>query len=327
MTGVHGDQELATKLVEILGARHPVAAAATVSPSGSTVASVGAPLEADFEIGSISKGVTGLLYVDAVERGEVGPSTTLGELLPLGEAPAAGVTLASISTHSSGLPGLPASAAPLRRTLALWLKGANPYGESLEQLLIQALGVRLGRPRTRYSNFGFALLGHALAHAAGTSYPDLVHQRIAKSLELDTCYVPTSPDQLRPGALVGRTRSGRVRRPWTGEAFGPAGGIRASIRDLARLATALLDGSAPGVAALDPVAEFAGRSVRIGAAWITLVHKGRLVTWHNGGTGGFRTWLGLDRAAGTAVVLLSATSASVDRHGFSLLARTAARGE
>lgn len=321
MTGVHGDETLATKLVELMGARHPVVAAATLSPHGITVASVGASFEADFEIGSISKGITGLLYVDALGRGEISLSTTLGELLPLGEVPAASVTLASISTHSSGLPGLPASAAPLRRTLALWLNGANPYGDSLEQLVTQAQGVQLKRPRTRYSNFGFELLGHALARAAGMSYQDLVRQRITKPLELDVFYVPATPDQLRPGALVGRSRSGRARQPWTGEAVGPAGGIRASILDMARLTAALLDGSAPGVAALDPVAEFSGRSVRIGAAWITLDHNGHLVTWHNGGTGGFRTWLGLDRAGGTAVILMSATSASVDRHGFTLLAQ------
>ncbi|MEU4603824.1 serine hydrolase [Kribbella sp. NPDC023972] len=106
-----------------------------------------------------------------------------------------------------------------------------------------------------------------------------------------------------------------------GEAVGPAGGIRASIRDMARLTAALLDGSAPGTAALDPVANFSGRAARIGAAWITLEHDHRLVTWHNGGTGGFRTWLGLDRSARTAVVLMSATSTSVDHHGFNLLAQ------
>nr|BFE50686.1 hypothetical protein GCM10017745_41130 [Saccharothrix mutabilis subsp. capreolus] len=89
---------------------------------------------------------------------------------------------------------------------------------------------------------------------------------------------------------------------------------------MARLTAALLDGSAPGAAALDPVADFTGRVVRIGAAWITLERHGRAITWHNGGTGGFRTWLGLDRAAGTGVVLLSATAVPVDRHGFALLA-------
>lgn len=40
------------------------------------------------------------------------------------------------------------------------------------------------------------------------------------------------------------------------------------------LAQALLDGSAPGLAALDPGADFAGPAARIGAAWMTLDVKG-----------------------------------------------------
>lgn len=323
MTDAHGDETLATRLRTTMGDRHPVVAAATVSSRGTRVASLGASLAADVEIGSISKGVTGLLYADALDRGEIDPSTTLGDLLPLGDVPAARVTLAAVSTHHSGLPSLPASATPLRRTVALWRHGTNPYGETLDQLLAQARGVTLKGERARYSNLGFELLGHAIAGAAGTTYADLVRRRIAEPLELDVFYVPATPAELRPGALPGRSRSGRARQPWTGEGLGPAGGIRASIGDLARLTAALLDGSAPGIAALDPVTRFAGRSVRVGAAWITLDHDGRPVTWHNGGTGGFRSWLGLDRAAGAGVVLVSATSVSVDRHGFAMLARVA----
>ncbi|MEU3164105.1 serine hydrolase domain-containing protein [Streptosporangium sp. NPDC006930] len=319
-TTSYGDETLAARLRDLVGDRHPVIAVATVSPRGVTVASLDASLNADFEIGSISKGVTGLLYADALARGEIGPASTLGEFLPLDGTQVAGVTLASVSTHRSGLPRLPRTAAPWRRTFALWRYGTNPYGENLEQLLTQAQGVRVGKPRPRYSNFGYELLGHAIARAAGTSYRDLVHKRVAEPLGLNVFYVPATPDELLPGAVIGRNRSGRTQQPWTGEAIGPAGGIRASIEDMARLTSALLDGTAPGIAALDPVADFSGSAVRIGAAWITLEVDKRHVTWHNGGTGGFRTWTGVDRAAGTGVVVMSATSVSVDRHGFALLA-------
>jgi CubicO group peptidase (beta-lactamase class C family) len=316
---IHGDEGLSARLGELVGPRHPITAAAVVSPRGTTVAGRGTDLDADFEIGSIAKGITGLLYADAVTRDEIGPDTTLGELLPLGDAAAASVTLRSLSTHRSGLPQLPTSARPWRRTLALWRHGTNPYGENLDQLLGQARGVPVGKPRPRYSNLGFELLGHALAHAAATTYAELVEQRIVTPLELDCFYAPATADQLRPGALHGMSRRGRPRQPWTGEALGPAGGIRASITSMARLTAALLDGSGPGITALDPVAPF-GAHARIGAAWITIQVKGRPITWHNGGTGGFRSWLGLDRGTGTGVAVLSATAAPVDRHGFTLLA-------
>lgn len=316
---VFGDERLAARAGGLLGPHHPVMAVAAVATTALTVASRGADLDADLEIASISKGITGLLYVDALERGEVRPDSTLGELLPLGATPVAAVTLASLSTHRSGLPSLPRSARPLRRTIELWRHGTNPYGESLELRLTQARDLRVGAPRPRYSNLGFELLGHAVAAAAGLRFAELVRSRLAVPLGLDGLQLPTTADELRPRALVGRSRRGRSREPWTGEALGPAGGIRASIQDMARLAAALLDGSAPGIGALEPVAPFGG-GTRIGAGWVVTKIDGRAITWHNGGSGGFRSWLGLDRTAGTGVVVLSATSSSVDRHGFALLA-------
>jgi CubicO group peptidase (beta-lactamase class C family) len=314
------DQALADALRKRPGPRQPVAAAATVSRTGARATTLGCPLDADFEIGSISKGITGLLYADAVARGEVRPETTLGQLLPLEGTPAASVTLGSLSTHTSGLPSLPPAAQAFRRTVALWRRGTNPYGQTLDEVVEQTRTVRLGTLRPRYSNLGFQLLGHAIARAAGRSYTELLHERLTEPLGLTSMYAPATSAELPPTAVAGRSARGRAREAWTGEAVAPAGGIRSSIGDMARLAQALLDGSAPGCSALDPVRGFRGPAVRIGAGWITLEVKGKTaITWHNGGTGGFRTWMGLDRAAGTAVVLLSATAVSVDRHGFAML--------
>jgi CubicO group peptidase (beta-lactamase class C family) len=91
------------------------------------------------------------------------------------------------------------------------------------------------------------------------------------------------------------------------------------------LLRSILDGTAPGIAALEPVADLSPR-VRIGAAWITLAHRGRSIAWHNGATGGFGSWIGVDRAAGVGVVVLSARAGGVDRPGFRLLEELAAGG-
>lgn len=317
---ITGDPALGADLRRRLGDRHPVAAVAVVTQAGTTTAALGAGLAADFEIGSISKAVTGLLYADALTRGEVARTSTLGEFLDLGGSPAAGVDLDAVSQHRSGLPRLPASAHPFRKTLDLWRHGTNPYGEDVPELLAQARSVKLGKPRPAYSNLGFELLGHALAAAAGSTYADLVRTRVVEPLGLRDTYVPASPAELRPGALLGRSRRGRVQEPWTGAALGPAGGVRSSITDLALLIGALLDGTAPGPAALEPAAPMGGRA-HIGAGWVILgADREHPVVWHNGGTGGFRSWLGLDRASGAGVAVVSATSVSVDRHGFALLA-------
>ncbi|HEY8590048.1 MAG TPA: serine hydrolase domain-containing protein, partial [Naasia sp.] len=235
-----------------LGPRHPVAAVATVVSGEASTAVIGAPEGSTFELGSISKGITGLLYADAIERGEVTGGTRLGEVLPLDGTPAGKVTLAALSTHTSGLPRLPTGFGTLRRSIALWRHGTNPYGETLDELLAATRSTPVGAPRPRYSNLGFELLGHAVAAAAGRQFGVLLQDRIAGPLGVTSLYAPHTTAELDPAALRGRGRGGRLQEPWTGEAIAPAGGIRATIADTATLAAALLDGSAPGVAALEP---------------------------------------------------------------------------
>ena len=313
-----GDAHLAARAAHHLGRRHDRFLAVAVTKGRARIAHVGLDAGSDVEIGSVSKGVTGMLFADSRSRGETTDGTRLGDLLPLDGSPAAEVTLGELATHRSGLPRLAKGTASVRATLDLWRHGTNPYGESLDELLVATRATRVGRKRAGYSNLGFMLLGHAVAAAAGRTYAGLVRERLAEPLVLESTTVPATPADLAPGAVIGRSKRGEAMMPWTGEALGPAGGIRTTADDLARLVLALLDGSAPGTAALDPVARLSG-GVRIGAAWLVLERRGAVVTWHNGGTGGFRSIVALDRAAGAGVALVSATARSVDRAGFALL--------
>ena len=299
-------------------------ALALVSPGSTTFAHHDCSPDAEFEIGSISKGVTGLLYHVGLERAEVDPGTRLDELLPLAGCPAGGVVLADLATHRSGLPRVLGTHL-LRRTLDHYRHGTNPYPEGLDELYEAARHVQLRPGRPAYSNAGFQLLGHALGAAAGVTYADLVRTRIADPLALAPFHVPGSAAELPPSAVTGH--AGRRRMdPWLGVAIGPAGGIRASVEAMAGLARSLVAGTAPGVAALDPVADFAGPAVRIGAGWLTTDRRGGgLLTWHNGGTGGFRSWLGLRRDLGMAVVVLGASTRPVDALGLTLLDELAAQ--
>ena len=320
MTDWTGNPVLATTAAGLLGRHHTVAAVANVTPDGAATATIGASPDADFEIGSVSKALTGMLYREAVEIGRVTPTTTLGSLLPIaGHGAVEHVTLESLATHCSGLPRLPPAMEPLTRTWRLYTKGENPYGDTLVELLAQTRDIAVGPPRSLYSNLAFQLLGHAVAAASGVRYVELLQSWFG-----DAFYAPAAAEELRPEALIGVSRRGRARAPWVGEGIAPAGGIRASIGTMHELLQRILDGSAPGLSALDPDTEFS-RGVRIGAGWITLDHGAQPITWHNGGTGGFRSWIGVDRAAGVGAVVLTARDASVDRAGFRLVQQLAGR--
>lgn len=308
-----GDTELVHAVNRAFRSTGP-AAVAVIAPQGELTATVGADRDSTFEIGSISKVLTGMLYRDAAERGLVSETTALRDLLPLeGHGGVGSVSLGSLAVHRSGLPGLPPGMHPLRRTLDFWIRGQNPYGDSLAELLDQTRNVRVGAPRPRYSNLGFQLLGHAVAKAAGSGYERLLHEVMGAGFS-----TPTRAEDLGPADLTGCSRLGRRLPAWVGEGLAPAGGVRATIGTMRGFLRSVLDGSARGLSALEPVSQFTSR-VGIGAGWITLEFRGRAITWHNGSTGGFSSWIGLDRVAGVGVVVLEARHGSVDRQGFRLL--------
>ncbi len=105
-------------------------------------------------------------------------------------------------------------------------------------------------------------------------------------------------------------------------AYAPAGAAVSTTGDLARLATALLDGTAPGMAALEPTTATAQSNTRVGTFWqISAWQNGQTITWHNGQTGGYTSYFGLDRPSHKAVIVLSdvANDATTDL-GIGLLA-------
>jgi CubicO group peptidase (beta-lactamase class C family) len=50
------------------------------------------------------------------------------------------------------------------------------------------------------------------------------------------------------------------------------------------------------------------QNMPIGLAWLTLDDKGRRVHWHNGGTGGFGSFVGFMPDEGIGLVALTATT-------------------
>lgn len=319
---VAGDRDLVQTVLPHVPAESIYAlTVATVSSTQTRLTTIGAPLDATFEIGSVGKGVTGMLYADALDRRDVTQQTTLGEAFDLTSREAASITLDELSQHRSGLPPLPLRLRDQLRMTAMTALAKNPTNVSAERIPRLLDQVRVGAKEPEYSNLGFAALGHALARFGGTDYPTLLRERIAAPLELSRFYVPAG-NAVRPGhnTVQGRDARGRAQQAWTDSGYAPAGGIRADAASMAALASALLDGSAPGLRSLTPTANFSPDGEdRIGYGWMTSEISGRTITWHNGGTGGFAAWLGLDREHDTAVFIAGATTEHLDRAGEALL--------
>lgn len=274
-----------------------------------------------FEIGSIGKALTGMLLADLADAGVVRLDQRVGDLVPGTELARTGdATLAELASHRSGLPRLPYQPGILARAALATFTGGNPYRGSERDVLDWAAEAHpRGGAAPSYSNFGASVLGCALAAHEGRRYPDLLTRRVLAPLGMRDTTVALGPAELPTPRAIGTSSSGREQASWLAPGFTPAGiGTWSTTGDLARLARRLLDGTAPGAAALRPRWEFTDGN-RIGLAWITSEVDGHSITWHNGGTGGFRSFIGLDTEAGRAVVLLSNTTAPVDDAGFELL--------
>lgn len=290
-----GDPALAERLrvatADVAGQGFAVAAgdASTSASAAIGTAAPGRALTAGTpqEIGSVTKGLTGLLLADAVERGEVAPTTTLGDIYPWLSGPLATTTLEELATHTSGLPRLSTRAA-LAAPLTAVTYG-NPYRwDTPENLPRDAAWTPLRGPRGQfaYSNLGYALLGNALAQRLGRPYPQLLHDRVLQPLGLDA--TQAAPAQLPVDRARELGPDGRPSAPWRSRGSTPAGvGVYSTADDLGRLAAAVARGEVPGARALQPVVQTPGAG--IGWGWLSAELVGRQVVGVNGATTGVRT--------------------------------------
>ena len=325
-----GDEDFGEQVRQVLGERgHHQVAAAMVDGGRTTYAGFGGADETmAFEIGSVAKALTGMLLYDLTQDGTVRLDQPVGELVPGTPLAAGKATLQELSQHRSGLPRLGGGVQLLRSGVA-GITGGDPYTGTPDDVMERAADAGApGGGEPAYSNLGVAALGDALAVKAGKPYPALLRERVLEPLAMADTTVATTRSELperraRPAAA----NNGRSHDPWIAAGWAPAGvGVWSTARDLSALAAGILAGTAPGAKAAEPTNDYRD-GARIGLGWITVEAGGHTITRHNGATGGSAAWVGFDREAGRAVVLLSASGEDLDEAGEKLLAGTGTAGE
>lgn len=260
-----------------------------------------------YELGSVSKALTGLLVADGVARGEVRLDDTLGRWLDLRGTPAAGVLLRDAATHTSRLPR------DARISGGPWFSSFT--GKGVSDLEADARSVTLGPPGFVYSNLGGSLVGWTAARAAGMTYADLVANRLFAPLGM-----AGSAAQVTPMSRGGHDADGVAQQPWLLDGYAPMGGVVSTPQDMAMLLRAMLDGSAPGLAALDPVLQLSAGHFE-GLLWDVHVYDaaGHMLAAHAGGTPGYSSYVAVDRTSGIAVAVLADGKTNVQALGERLM--------
>lgn len=266
-----GDEALAAQLKEHSESGFHNLTAFTLQDGKVTFAGLGSDEHTEVEIGSVTKMFTGELAHQLVEEEKLRTDTTVGEVLNVGDAPVADVTVQELLDHTSGLPAV--AKANVLSFFASTITGSNPYeGETVEDIVDAATKAELkDRGEESYSNLGYGLLGHIVETAAGQPYEQMLKERIFEPAGMTETYLMT-PGSVPDDAPRGLTNTGRHAEPWEMEGSAPAGAIRSTASDMAKFAEWFMDNGDTDYGWQPPSKDNAGY-------------------WHNGGTYGYSTML------------------------------------
>jgi CubicO group peptidase (beta-lactamase class C family) len=303
-----------------------------VDPSGRRIVSYGTLNQGDkrtldgnteFEIGSNTKVFTSLILADMAQRGEVSLDDPVAKFLPsdvkMPTRNGKQITLIDLSTHTSGLPRMPDNLKPVD------LEDPN-RDYTVDQLYEFLDGYSLLRDigaQFQYSNLGVELLGHALSLRAGMDYESLVRQRISGPLGMKDTAINLSPGMATRMA-VGHDAALQAVKSWEQPALPGAGALHSTANDLLTFLSAELGNSSlkQSMARQLSVRRPAGApNMAVALGWFVRNDQRGTVIWHNGGTGGFRTFMGFNPETRTGVVILTNASSAdgPDDIGFHLL--------
>ncbi len=262
-----------------------------------------------FEIGSITKVITGVLLAQTVIEKKARLDSTLAELLgpdfKFADERVGKITLLQLSTHTSGLPRLPGNMGPD--------PDANPDPYSLYDLakLKEFLGrvMLKGEPphEASYSNLGVGVLGEMLALVHGSTWDTLVKEKVTGPLGMkDTMMVPG--DDLRK-RLAPPYHSAAPGHEWTFRAMAGAGALRSTAADLMIFGQAMIEPEKTPIAdairdMMQAHAPYPSTGGDIGLGIMIGKLDGDRDYMHTGGTGGYRTALQVVPAKKSVRVIL-----------------------
>jgi serine-type D-Ala-D-Ala carboxypeptidase/endopeptidase len=274
-----------------------------------------------FEIGSVTKTMNGALLSLLIADGKLRLDDRLSQFVsvPVPSFEGKEITLRHLVSHTSGLPALPLRFAPAN--------GNNPYVDITEAIVIGSLAdaklTTVPGTTTSYSNWGAMLLSHVLSSVAGKNYEVLLRERLFEPLKMQSAFI-AMPDNNAKEAnrlVQGHLQSGLVANRWDFPVnFAGVGGVRANLADMVKYVQAQM--RAANVAANSNASEVvllralkathgdvndAGES---GLGWMRAKLNGKTFLVHEGGTGGFSSFVAFDEAGTSGAVILSDTALS-----------------
>ncbi len=225
------------------------------------------------------------------------------------------IELIDLATHTSGLPKDPG------------LRGRYHLSdEEMYRLTNAFVLTRAPGSRFEYSNWGFALLAHALMRATGQEYQPLVETNLCIPGLVDT-RIDLTPDELA------RQAQGYSPEGWpkphdnpTWPAFNGAGALRSTMDDMMRYLAYNMGQANTPLNSLLPDLQRHWHSggppgTYVGLAWQMFQMRGtnHMVIWKNGAASGLFSYIGFVKETGTGVVVIANRKTRVGRVAMQIL--------
>jgi D-alanyl-D-alanine-carboxypeptidase/D-alanyl-D-alanine-endopeptidase len=279
-------------------------------PTGTTV----------WEIGSVTKTFTAILLALYVQRGIVGYNDPLRKYVPQGVTVPSyegrEIRLIDLATHTAGLPKDPP------------LHGSHHLSDRrMYRMLSNFELTRRPGSKFEYSNWGYALLAHALMTASGEDYQQMVEREVCGPLGMTDTRIDLTPDEAaRQAQGYGALGNPRPHTNSTWPAFNGAGALRSTMDDMMRylgynmgMTETPLDSLLPD---LQRRWHRGGRpGTWVGLAWQMVPMHGtdHMIIWKNGAVSGFFAYIGFVKDSQTGVVVLANRKTPVGRIGVRIL--------
>lgn len=205
---------------------------------------VGADTGSLFEIGSITKMLTGISAITADSEGSLSLDARIEDVVPglrFDDRRGASVSVRHLLTHTSGLPS-----------------AGRDWGPSDQEALLRVATEDVAHHRLHanpgtiacYSSTAIALVGSALQEAKGVPFPQLLANETLRPGGMEAACYPTQvdpSDMSWPHALVSGAWQPEPRQADNPAGY-PSGFLLASLDDLTHMALTLLDGElGPGL--------------------------------------------------------------------------------
>ena len=262
-----------------------------------------------FEIGSITKVFTSTLLAHAIVDGKIELEDEINGFYDFPFKDNQKITFKSLANHTSGLP-------KLHSTIYFGMRPQNPYKdfkrEDLQEYLEEDLELSESK-QFEYSNIGSALLANTIEKVCQKDYSNMLNDFIFGKFGMinSTVY----HNKLKTD-LVLPTGENNL---WNFDAYAGCGAIISTTEDLASFVVANFNPANAELKLAQEQTLSVNDNLQIGLSWHISKVDENLWHWHNGGTGGYISYLMMDVENKKGVVLLSNLSLLDDEANLGLL--------